>query len=443
MSFLITTTGTVQTVIFNDLGARTFEHPTTDYDLQSEYSIFEITRSDDVANALTTGAITATYNGGSVTDTDLVKIGTGDMNTADYDTDGDNVVNDSELLNGQSSAYHLNRTNHTGTQLASTISDFDTSADARISNQKDVANGIAGLNANGKLNNIVLPSIAITDVFVVADIAARDALTVQTGDVAKVGDSDGIGNPQTYIYDGTSWIDIQETSDVISVNGQKGTIVLDSDDIQEGATNLYYSDARVRVALGVDPASPLTFDSATGIFSISQASTTTDGYLSSADFNTFNDKVSADGSVDSHSDVDTTGKAEGNILEWNGTSWVAVTNTKRSSTFSFAVDSKNVRDRFLNKTASIPSNLSPFIAFATSKLRYISFSVSTATAAWTVDVRVNGTSVATLAAGSTETSGVSALLDVTINAGDKISLFANTGGNGIKYPSVDILLEEI
>ena len=63
-------------------------------------------------------------------------------------------------------------------------------------------------------------------------------------------DSDGQGNPQTYIWDGTVWVDIQETSDVISVNSQTGTVVLTTTNIAEG-TNLYYTDGKVdaRIAL--------------------------------------------------------------------------------------------------------------------------------------------------------------------------------------------------
>lgn len=46
---------------------------------------------------------------------------------------------DADTLGGENSAYHLSRTNHTGTQTASTISDFDTSVDARIANVVDSA----------------------------------------------------------------------------------------------------------------------------------------------------------------------------------------------------------------------------------------------------------------------------------------------------------------
>lgn len=51
-----------------------------------------------------------------------------------YDADGNGIVDNSELLEGQDSAYYLARANHTGTQTASTIIDFDT----EVSNNTDV-----------------------------------------------------------------------------------------------------------------------------------------------------------------------------------------------------------------------------------------------------------------------------------------------------------------
>ncbi|MDJ0652500.1 MAG: hypothetical protein QNJ27_05805 [Simkaniaceae bacterium] len=103
--------------------------------------------------------------------------------------------------------------------------------------------GIASLGSDGKIPSAQISSIAITSVNVVADIAARDALTVEIGDVAKVTDSDGNGNPSTYIYDSTAWIDIQETSDVISVNGQTQTVVLGAADINAVLTPAAYTAA--------------------------------------------------------------------------------------------------------------------------------------------------------------------------------------------------------
>ena len=124
-----------------------------------------------------------------------------------------------------------------------------------VTNQLGAVNGIATLDANGKLSSGQVPSIAITDVFVVANIAARDALTgIEEGDVAKVTDA-GAGLPKTYIYDGSSWIEIESGSDVDTVNGQTGTVVLESDDINlpvaiRGATEVQAALVELDTDLG-------------------------------------------------------------------------------------------------------------------------------------------------------------------------------------------------
>ena len=102
--------------------------------------------------------------------------------------------------------------------------------DDGVTDKLGAANGIATLDAQGKLSSGQIPAIAITDVYVVANIAARDALTVEEGDVAKVTDA-GAGLPKTYIYDGSSWIEIESGSDVDSVNGEVGAVVLTAGDI--------------------------------------------------------------------------------------------------------------------------------------------------------------------------------------------------------------------
>ena len=68
------------------------------------------------------------------------------------------------------------RSNHTGTQPASTISDFATAVDARVAIQKGVANGLATLGSDNKVPSAQLPTIAITDTFPLAS-QARDPLS--------------------------------------------------------------------------------------------------------------------------------------------------------------------------------------------------------------------------------------------------------------------------
>lgn len=110
--------------------------------------------------------------------------------------------------------------------------------------KSDPLNIIGLLDGNGKINASFLPPISITSVYVVADITARDALTAQPGDVAVVLD-DGDGERASYIYDGSDWVKLSDSSESVdSVNGFSGTVVLTTTDIAEG-TNLYYTDARV------------------------------------------------------------------------------------------------------------------------------------------------------------------------------------------------------
>ena len=116
---------------------------------------------------------------------------------------------------------------------------------------------------------------------------------------------------------------------VQDVNGETGNVVLDTDDISEGVTNLYFTDARVAASPSV---STNTGNIATNTANIS--SNDTDISNLQAEQITQNNaialntaKVSADGSIDTHSDVDTTTTAptSGQVLEWDGANWVPAT----------------------------------------------------------------------------------------------------------------------
>ena len=96
----------------------------------------------------------------------------------------------------------LARANHTGTQTASTISDFGSATRAQVE-----AELVAGSNIT------ITPSGA----------GATRQLTI-----ASTGGGGGA---------------------VDSVNGQTGTVVLDTDDISEGLTHLYHTEGRVRSAV--------------------------------------------------------------------------------------------------------------------------------------------------------------------------------------------------
>ena len=65
MAFIITTTGAPGTVVIDDLGERTFVHPVVSYDLETEYTSFELSQSANLQAAITGGEITAVDGSGN------------------------------------------------------------------------------------------------------------------------------------------------------------------------------------------------------------------------------------------------------------------------------------------------------------------------------------------------------------------------------------------
>lgn len=124
----------------------------------------------------------------------------------------------------------LARSNHTGTQPASTISDFAATADARIAAAAGVS--IPSL-VGGFIPTAQIPATAITDVFTAANEAAMLALGVQRGDVVVRTDLN-----RTYMHNGGGSGTMADftlldtpTDAVTTVNGQQGTVVLAKGDI--------------------------------------------------------------------------------------------------------------------------------------------------------------------------------------------------------------------
>ena len=158
----------------------------------------------------------------------------------------------------------LARANHTGTQTASTVSDFDTQVrtsrldqmaaptasvalnsqkitgladpiDAQdavtlnyITTQKGAVNGIASLDGSGLIPTNQLPALAITQTSVVASQAAMLALTAQVGDIAVRTDVNKsfilTAEPATSLG---NWQELLTPTDsVLSVDGNTGAVSL-------------------------------------------------------------------------------------------------------------------------------------------------------------------------------------------------------------------------
>lgn len=143
-----------------------------------------------------------------------------------------------------------------------------------LASQKGANNGVATLNSSGKIPNSQIPAIAITDTFVVASESAMLALsTAETGDVAVRTDLNKCfilqgANPATL----GDWVELLTPTDVVqSVNGQTGAVVLDSDDISEGSTNLYFTSSRAKTAAVVNTLAGSETDQAPSVSAVNTA----------------------------------------------------------------------------------------------------------------------------------------------------------------------------
>jgi hypothetical protein len=180
----------------------------------------------------------------------------------------------------------------------------DTRANLKIDvAEKGANNGVATLDGGGKVPVSQLPVgsqayqgtwNASTNTPTLADGTGTGGWTYR---VAVAGTQNlGSGNitfsvGDDIIYNGTIWQRSPSAAAVTSVNGQTGVVSLNSDNITEGSTNLYFTNARARTALSAN--APLSYNSGSGVFSIPQATSSVSGYLNATDWVTFNQKQAA------------------------------------------------------------------------------------------------------------------------------------------------------
>jgi hypothetical protein len=157
--------------------------------------------------------------------------------------------------------------------------------------QKAANNGVASLDANGKVPTSQIPSISFSSGYVVTSQSAMLALSsAVVGSIAIRTD-----NSKNYVLSGTpasilsNWLELLMPVSIASVNGYtQSSITLTSTDIAEG-TNLYYTNTRARNAISAT--SPLVYNSGTGVMAIPAATASVAGYLSASDWSTFNNKL--------------------------------------------------------------------------------------------------------------------------------------------------------
>ena len=159
-----------------------------------------------------------------------------------------------------------------------------TASDFILQSEKNQPNGVAALDSYWKLDNSVLPPLAIWQTFVVDSEANMLALTADIWDICirtdisktfiKISDN----NPSTL----ADWQVLQTSWEVISVNWETGAVVLDADDISDvSTTNKFVTATQIaewtakQDALGYVPENVANKDTVTLVDS-------TDHYPSSA-----------------------------------------------------------------------------------------------------------------------------------------------------------------
>ena len=130
--------------------------------------------------------------------------------------------------------------------------------------QKALINGVATLGQNGKIPSEQLPALQITNVSSGLDNAKPGVGTAIEGDFFIATDTN-----KSYVYDGTSWIQITSGINISTVNGKPGpTVSLTTDDISEGSNNKYFTNSLSRNSIST-LGSYLSYNQNNGIISSS------------------------------------------------------------------------------------------------------------------------------------------------------------------------------
>lgn len=139
---------------------------------------------------------------------------------------------------------------------ARTLLQLGTSA---LKNAGNAAGNVPLIGADGKLDTSIMPQLTITDIKTVGSQSEMLALDVQQGDVCRRTDEKMVyilaGNDPKVLANWLPWLTPE--CDVISVNGKTGIVVLSTDDIAEGGTNLYWTASRINTAFAEKSTSDL------------------------------------------------------------------------------------------------------------------------------------------------------------------------------------------
>ena len=125
-------------------------------------------------------------------------------------------------------------TNNAKVGITTTQADAITANSAKISFDSASSTKLAGIETNADVTDVANVTTALNsiDIQELSNVSSTDPTNNQ---VLQFSDTTNKFEPTT----------LTSTAPVDSVNTQTGAVVLDTDDIDEGATNLYYTEARV------------------------------------------------------------------------------------------------------------------------------------------------------------------------------------------------------
>jgi hypothetical protein len=213
---------------------------------------------------------------------------------------------------------------------------------------KGSANGVAELDSGGKVPLNQLPNAVQGGINIIGfwdantntpDISSLILQEGQAYQVSVAGNTNLNGITVWGLYDlaiwdnsiSGNWFKITSSGQVTSVNSQTGAVVLSTDEITEGS-NLYYTEDRVNNNINV-------------------ASNTI--------------KVSADGSINTHSDIDTITipPVNGQYLGWDGFNWVPQNSLGNGDMLKAVYDPTNINASVFdyNNFINTPTILSTFL----------------------------------------------------------------------------------